>query len=39
LLTKWGALGFPHNMGASNAYAVEDHRNGAFTQKNGIAAV
>ncbi|MBU0940346.1 MAG: zinc-dependent metalloprotease [Bacteroidetes bacterium] len=32
------ALGFPHNMGASNAYAVEDYRNGAFTQKNGIAA-
>jgi hypothetical protein len=32
------ALGFPHNMGASNAYAVENYRNGAFTQKNGIAA-
>lgn len=32
------ALGFPHNMGASNAYEVENYRNGAFTQKNGIAA-
>jgi len=32
------ALGFPHNMGASNAYEVENYRNGSFTQKNGIAA-
>ena len=32
------ALGFPHNMGASCAYETEDYRNGAFTQKNGIAA-
>ena len=32
------ALGFPHNMGASCAYNVENYRDGAFTQKNGIAA-
>jgi hypothetical protein len=32
------ALGFPHNMGASCAYDTESYRNGAFTQKNGIAA-
>lgn len=32
------ALGFPHNMGASCAYETESYRNGAFTQKNGIAA-
>jgi len=32
------ALGFPHNMAASYAYKVEDYRNGAFTQKNGIAS-
>jgi len=32
------ALGFPHNMAASFAYPVDSLRNGAFTQKNGIAA-
>jgi hypothetical protein len=32
------ALGFPHNMAASFAYNVEDYRDGAFTQENGIAA-
>lgn len=32
------ALGFPHNMAASYAYPVDSLRNGAFTQKNGIAA-
>ncbi|HUH27724.1 zinc-dependent metalloprotease [Gelidibacter sp.] len=32
------ALGFPHNMGASHAYDVENYRNGAFTQEHGIAA-
>ncbi|RXJ51178.1 zinc-dependent metalloprotease [Gelidibacter gilvus] len=32
------ALGFPHNMAASNAYDVESYRNGAFTQEHGIAA-
>jgi len=32
------ALGFPHNMAASYAYNVESYRDGAFTQKNGIAA-
>jgi hypothetical protein len=32
------ALGFPHNMGASCAYETESYRDGAFTQKNGIAA-
>lgn len=31
-------LGLPHNMSASYAYNVEDYRDGAFTQKNGIAA-
>ncbi|RNC86266.1 MAG: DUF5117 domain-containing protein [Winogradskyella sp.] len=31
-------LGLPHNMSASNAYDVESYRDGAFTQKNGIAA-
>ena len=31
-------LGLPHNMCASYAYDVENYRNGAFTQKNGIAA-
>ncbi|MFH7000084.1 zinc-dependent metalloprotease [Flavobacterium sp. FlaQc-57] len=32
------ALGFPHNMGASCAYDVENYRNGDFTQQNGISA-
>lgn len=32
------ALGFPHNMGASCAFDVENYRNGAFTQENGISA-
>ncbi|MEC5164541.1 hypothetical protein RCH18_000257 [Flavobacterium sp. PL11] len=32
------ALGFPHNMGASSAYEIENYRNGPFTQKSGIAA-
>jgi hypothetical protein len=32
------ALGFPHNMGASCAYDVEDYRKPGFTQKNGISA-
>lgn len=32
------ALGLPHNMAASYAYPVESLRDGAFTQKNGIAA-
>lgn len=32
------ALGLPHNMAASYAYPVDSLRNGAFTQKNGIAA-
>ena len=32
------ALGFPHNMAASFAYPVESYRDGAFTQKMGIAA-
>lgn len=31
-------LGLPHNMAASFAYDVESYRDGAFTQKNGIAA-
>ncbi|WP_411767516.1 zinc-dependent metalloprotease [Winogradskyella sp. A3E31] len=31
-------LGLPHNMCASYAYDVENYRDGAFTQKNGIAA-
>lgn len=30
-------LGLPHNMCASYAYDVENYRDGAFTQKNGIA--
>lgn len=32
------ALGFPHNMAASFAYPVDSLRNGAFTQKFGLAA-
>lgn len=32
------ALGLPHNMAASYAYPVDSLRNGAFTQKMGIAA-
>jgi hypothetical protein len=32
------ALGFPHNMGASCAYDVEDLRKPAFTKEFGIAA-
>ena len=32
------ALGFPHNMAASFSYPVDSLRNGAFTQKYGIAA-
>jgi hypothetical protein len=32
------ALGLPHNMAASYAYPVDSLRNGAFTQKYGIAA-
>jgi hypothetical protein len=32
------ALGFPHNMAASYAYAVDSLRDGAFTQKYGLAA-
>ncbi|GAA0871143.1 zinc-dependent metalloprotease [Gangjinia marincola] len=32
------ALGFPHNMAASNAYDVESYRDSSFTQQNGIAA-
>lgn len=31
------ALGLPHNMKASSAYAVDSLRSGAFTQKMGIA--
>jgi len=31
-------LGLPHNMSASYAYDVESYRDGAFTQKHGIAA-
>jgi len=31
-------LGLPHNMSASYAYDVESYRDGAFTQKYGIAA-
>jgi hypothetical protein len=31
-------LGLPHNMSASYAYDVESYRDGAFTQKNGIAS-
>ena len=30
-------LGLPHNMSASYAYDVESYRDGAFTQKMGIA--
>ncbi len=32
------ALGFPHNMGASSSYEVENYRKGDFTQKEGISA-
>ncbi|WP_338409658.1 zinc-dependent metalloprotease [uncultured Flavobacterium sp.] len=32
------ALGFPHNMGASYAYDVENYRQPAFTKKFGISA-
>ncbi|KSA12677.1 MULTISPECIES: zinc-dependent metalloprotease [Maribacter] len=32
------ALGFPHNMAASFSYPVDSLRNGAFTQKYGIAS-
>lgn len=32
------ALGLPHNMSASKAYDVESYRDGAFTQKWGIAS-
>ncbi|CAM3937054.1 zinc-dependent metalloprotease [Flavobacterium cucumis] len=32
------ALGFPHNMGASCAYDVENYRKPAFTKKMGISA-
>lgn len=32
------ALGFPHNMGASCAYEVENYRQAAFTKKMGISA-
>ena len=32
------ALGLPHNMKASAAYAVDSLRSGSFTQKYGIAA-
>lgn len=32
------ALGFPHNMGASCAYEVENYRNPAFTKEFGIAS-
>jgi hypothetical protein len=32
------ALGFPHNMGASCAYDVEDYRKPNFTKQNGISA-
>ena len=32
------ALGFPHNMGASCAYDVENYREPAFTKKMGISA-
>lgn len=31
------ALGLPHNMKASSAYAVDSLRSGSFTQKMGIA--
>jgi hypothetical protein len=32
------ALGFPHNMGASNSFDVEDYRKPNFTNENGISA-
>jgi hypothetical protein len=32
------ALGFPHNMGASSSYEVEDYRNAEFTKTHGISA-
>lgn len=32
------ALGFPHNMGASCAYDVEDYRKPGFTKKYGISS-
>ena len=32
------ALGFPHNMGASCAYDVENYRKAPFTKKFGISA-
>ena len=32
------ALGFPHNMGASSSYEVENYRKADFTQKEGISA-
>ncbi len=32
------ALGFPHNMGASSSYEVENYRKSDFTQKEGISA-
>uniref|UniRef100_UPI004049E4F4 zinc-dependent metalloprotease n=1 Tax=Flavobacterium sp. TaxID=239 RepID=UPI004049E4F4 len=32
------ALGFPHNMGASCAYEVENYRNSAFTKQFGISS-
>ncbi len=32
------ALGFPHNMGASCSYEVENYRKPGFTKQNGISA-
>jgi len=32
------ALGFPHNMGASSSYEVEDYRKADFTNEFGISA-
>jgi hypothetical protein len=32
------ALGFPHNMGASSSYDVENYRKAEFTQSEGISA-
>jgi len=32
------ALGFPHNMGASSSYEVENYRKADFTQKEGISS-
>jgi hypothetical protein len=32
------ALGFPHNMGASSSYEVENYRKADFTNKEGISA-